>query len=203
MGFLRDFAVEIFARSSPFFLLDAAQSRYRLSPLPQRIAGERRSACVSAQMPVSDRFRFLIFGVKAMLDFELKDVPRSVSVAQRSMPCLMLWSPSSFDLSPASAPGLIDPEELGDLRAGKEGLLRGGLLMPLGWRESPATDDMLPLVLATEDWEDEDDVVDDDDDEDEEEDEDEDDFFPDDADEFEDEEEEDDDDDDDDEDEDE
>jgi len=87
-------------------------------------------------------------------------------------------------------------ELMGELQPAKEGLLGGELLMPLRWRETLESDDVLPDVLATDAWEEDDDVVDDDDDDDEEEeDEEDDDFFPDDADEFEDEEEDDDDDD--------
>ena len=114
----------------------------------------------------------------------------------REMPCLMLRSQSCSAGSLYGFPAGHPLEEMmGELQAPKEGLLGGGLLMPLGWRETLESDDFLPDVVATDAWEEDDDVVDDDDDDDEEEDEEDDDFFPDDADEFEDEEEEDDDDD--------
>jgi hypothetical protein len=98
----------------------------------------------------------------------------------------MLRSPSNGTGLQRDALPVGTPEELADLRARKEGFLCGGLLMPLGWRESAVGDDVFPRFVATDDWEEDDDVVDDDDDEDEEEeDEDEDDFFPGDGDEFE------------------
>ena len=96
----------------------------------------------------------------------------------REMPCLMLRSQSCSAGSLYGFPAGHPLEEMmGELQAPKEGLLGGGLLMPLGWRETLESDDFLPDVVATDAWE---------------EDEEDDDFFPDDADEFEDEEEEDD-----------
>ena len=122
-----------------------------------------------------------------MLEFELKNQQRCESMTIREMPCLMLRSQSddSWPRSGMLSVGCL--EGLADLRARKEGFLLGGLLMPLGWRESLSTDDVFPLVVNGDEWE-EDDVEDDDDDDDDddEEEEDEDDFFPGDGDEFED-----------------
>jgi hypothetical protein len=130
-----------------------------------------------------------------MLDFCLNNQQRTESVTSREMPCFMMRSESNHASSQTSMLGMGWLEELATLRARNEGFLRGGLLMPLGRRETLGTDGMFPQTLASDDWEEDDDVVDDDDDDDEEE-EDEDDFFPGDGDEFEEEEDDDDDDDD-------
>ena len=119
-----------------------------------------------------------------MLDFERKNQQRGESMTSREMPCLMLRSQSNDSWPHSGVVSVGCLEGLADLRARKEGFLLGGLLMPLGWREFLATDDVFPRVVDGDEWEEDDDVVDDDDD-DEEEEEDEDDFFPGDGDEFE------------------
>ncbi len=111
----------------------------------------------------------------------------------REMPCLMLRSESNYSSPPGDCLALGSLDELADLRVRKEGFLQGGLLMPLGWREFLATDDVFPRAVDS-DWEEDDDVVDDDDDDDDEEEEEEDDFLPGDGDELEEEEDDDDDD---------
>lgn len=119
-----------------------------------------------------------------MIGFELNQRLRGTPMTSRTMPCLMLRSHSNFCLPGQDARPLSWVEEIAQLRVKKEGFLRGGFLMPLGWRERfEIEDDLLPRA-DSEDW-DEDDVVDDDDDDDEDEDEEDEDFFPDDDDEFE------------------
>jgi hypothetical protein len=127
------------------------------------------------------------FGVKAMLDFDLENVPRYQTNCRGEMPCLVLTS-NTQDANRLSNIAIGDVARLPvELSAVRDGLQRNGLLLPLGWRETPMATDTFPDFIASDDWEEDDDVVDDDDDEDEDEDEDEDDddFFPDDADEFE------------------
>lgn len=130
-----------------------------------------------------------------MLDFNLVNPRQGVSLPSREMPCFMLQSESNYFRSQSGMPSVGWVEELANLRSKNEGFLQGGLLMPLGWRETLGTDDVFPGAMGSDDWEEDDDVVDDDDDDDEEE-EDEDDFFPGDGDEFEEEDDDDDDDDD-------
>ena len=132
-----------------------------------------------------------------MEDFELATQQGGKPMTSGSMPCLMFQSESNLRLRSKDSSSLGWLEELTGLRAGCEGFLRGGLLMPLGWRELLASDEVVFRPMASDDWEEDDDVVDDDEDDDDE-DEDEDDFFPDDDDEFDEEEDDDDDDDDDD-----
>jgi len=73
--------------------------------------------------------------------------------------------------------------------AGADGMMRAGLLVPLGRREYDLADWGAPDVVSVDDWEEDDDMVDDDDEEEEEEEEEEDDeLFPDDTDDFEDDE---------------
>lgn len=132
-----------------------------------------------------------------MLDFERNNQQCGVAWMNREMPCLMFQPAAKETWPPAGSFSMGAVEELAGLRARKEGFLRGGLLMPLGWRESLETEGIIPGVLGSDDWEEDDDVVDDDEDDDEEEDDDDDDFFPGDGDEFEEEEDDDDDDDDD------
>lgn len=131
-----------------------------------------------------------------MGDFDFAVPQDRERVTSGSMPCLMFQSESNrlALLAGMSTVGWL--EELTRLRADGEGFLRGGLLMPMGWRELFESDGSLTQVLLSDDWDEDDDVVDDDDEDDEEDDDDED-FFPDDDDEFDDDEEEDDDDDDD------
>ncbi len=121
-----------------------------------------------------------------MLEFERNHQRRGVAVTSSKMPCLMLQSASSSSSVLGVPSTMSRTEELAELRTKKEGFLRGGLLLPLGWRESLGTDDAFPYAIDGDDWEEDDDVVDDDDDDDDEEEDDEDDdFFPDDDDEFE------------------
>lgn len=120
-----------------------------------------------------------------MLDFERKNQQSGVAWMNREMPCLMFQPTHQETWPPVGTFSLGAVEELASLRARKEGFLRGGLLMPLGWRESLGTEDNFPTILSSDDWEEDDDVVDDDDDDDEEEEDDDDDFFPGDGDEFE------------------
>jgi len=131
-----------------------------------------------------------------MFDFELKRRQRGTFMTSRTMPCLMLRSESNFPINASESRPSSWIEELAQLRVKKEGFLRGGFLMPLGWRELLDIECVTPCTLDTDEWEEDDDVVDDDeDDDDEEEEEDDEDFFPDDDDEFEEDEDEDDDDD--------
>lgn len=120
---------------------------------------------------------------------------------EREAPCLVLRR--GFDsLAERSAPPAADhwavaasdsegfAQELIRASAGIDGVLRAGLLVPLGLRDNARTGFGFPEVISDNNWDEDDDVVDDDDDEDEDED---DDFFPDDADDFDEEEDEDDD----------
>jgi hypothetical protein len=119
-----------------------------------------------------------------MLENELNQRQRGISMTSRTMPCLILRSESNFSsYSTESRPSSL-VEELTQLRARKEGFLRGGFLLPLGWRELLEVEENRP-VMDTDEWEDDDDIVDDDDDDDEDEEEEDEDFFPDDDDEFE------------------
>ena len=118
---------------------------------------------------------------------------------EREAPCLVLRR--GFDsLAERSAPPAADDgeaaasdsegfaQELIRSSAGIDGVLRAGLLVPLGLPDNALTGRGFPAVVVN-DWDEDDDVVDDDDDEEEDED---DDFFPDDADDFDEEEDEDD-----------
>lgn len=138
-------------------------------------------------------------GVISMWNFELQDARSGTAVLmdEREAPCLVLRC--GFDsLAERSAPPAADDRqaaasdsegfarELIRSSAGIDGVLRAGLLVPLGSRDNARTGLEFPDVAIGENWDEDDDVVDDDDDDEEDED---DDFFPDDADEFEDEDE--------------
>lgn len=138
-----------------------------------------------------------------MFEYALNQRQRGTPMTSRKMPCLILRSESNFSPCLAESRPSSLMEELAQLRARKEGFLRGGLLMPLGWRELLEVDEDTRPAMDTDDWEEDDDIVDDDDDDDEDEEEEDEDFFPDDDDEFDEEEDDDDDDEDDEEDEDE
>ncbi|MDO8629501.1 MAG: hypothetical protein Q7R41_03320 [Phycisphaerales bacterium] len=142
-------------------------------------------------------------GVISMWNFELHDAQgeTAVLIDEREAPCLVLRH--GFDsLAERSAPPVADgmetaasdsegfAQELIRLSAGIDGVLRPGLLVPLGLRDHFQTGLGFPEVVSDNNWDEDDDVVDDDDDDEEDED---DDFFPDDADDFDEEEDEDDD----------
>lgn len=157
--------------------------------------------------PVGDRSESVDFvgvwkcGVISMWNFELQDAQGGTAVLmyEREAPCLVLRRgfdsheersapPAADDMEAAASDSEGFAQELIRSSAGIDGVLRAGLIVPLGLRDNARTGLGLPEVISDNNWDEDDDVVDDDDDDDDEEDED-DDFFPDDADEFEDEDE--------------